>query len=192
MPDAARPTVVAVIGSPHARGATTMTVEMVTGELERHGIRCETLPLAEYIIQPCRDEEAGAPAGCQTDDAEFVFDKVYAADGLILASPVYFANVSAQMKAFMDRTNVHYLHGPPLAPLAVGLVAIGGQGGLKATIAAMQRFLTISCPTPPVVESVTGIAENTGAVRDPDRLRRQSLEMADRMAAALLRVKAAK
>jgi multimeric flavodoxin WrbA len=127
MADSARPTVVAVIGSPHAQGVTTMTVEMVTRQLEKHLIDCETLPLSEYIIQPCRDEEAaGAPAGCPTDDAEFVFDKVYAADGLILATPVYFANVSAQMKAFMDRTNPHYLHGPPLAPRVAGLVAIGG------------------------------------------------------------------
>jgi multimeric flavodoxin WrbA len=160
---------------------------MVTGELEKLGLRCETLPLFEYIIEPCRDQDHdGTRGSCPTDDAEFVFGKVYSADGLILATPVYFANVSAQLKAFMDRTNLRYLHGPPLTPRVAGLVAIGGQGGLKATVAAMQRFLMISCPTPPVMESVTGIAEAAGAVRDSAKLRRQALAMADRMADVLL------
>jgi multimeric flavodoxin WrbA len=182
------PSVVAIIGSPRAHGNAAAAVATATAELERRGIRCETLPLCQYLIEPCRGHEnCGTRRSCPVeDDAEEVYEKVYAADGLILATPVYFANVSAQMKAFMDRTNHRYLHGPPLAPRVAGLIAIGGQGGLKSTIAAMQRFLMISCPTPPAIEAVTGIAEKAGAARRSEQLREDLLEMARRMADVLL------
>jgi hypothetical protein len=46
------PSVVAVIGSPRARGNAATAVATVTAELERRGIRCEALPLCEYLIEP--------------------------------------------------------------------------------------------------------------------------------------------
>jgi multimeric flavodoxin WrbA len=182
------PRVVSVVASPRPRGNTHYVTELVTAELERRGIECRTLSLHEYNIEPCREQvEPGTPGTCPPqDDAETVYDLVYAADGLILASPVYFANVSAQMKAFMDRTNLRFLHGPPLAPRAVGLVAVGGQGGLKATVEAMQRFLDISCPHPPYVASVTGVAEGPGEVEGSDEVRRAARQMAGRVADILL------
>jgi multimeric flavodoxin WrbA len=54
-------------------------------------------------------------------------DRVWAADGLILATPIYFRNVSAQMKAFMDRTNDRFMREQYLTTKVVGLLVIGGM-----------------------------------------------------------------
>ena len=51
-------------------------------------------------------------------------EKVYAADGLILASPVYYENVSSQMKAFFDGNATRRFHEQWLAPQIVGLSAL--------------------------------------------------------------------
>jgi multimeric flavodoxin WrbA len=61
------------------------------------------------------------------DDAADILDAVYAADGLILATPVYYENVSAQMKAFMDRNAFRYAHDEWLRAKAVGLVAVTAE-----------------------------------------------------------------
>ena len=45
-----------------------------------------------------------------------VLETVYGADGLILASPVYWENVSSQMKVFMDRAATRYYHEERLTP----------------------------------------------------------------------------
>ena len=58
------------------------------------------------------------------DDATRVLDQVYAADGLNLASPVYYENVSSQMKAFIDRNVFRYYHDEWLMTKIVGKMAV--------------------------------------------------------------------
>jgi len=76
------------------------------------------------------------------DDAADILDAVYAADGLILATPVYYENVSAQMKAFMDRNAFRYAHDEWLRAKAVGLVAdTAGSAAERPELLAAARRL---------------------------------------------------
>jgi len=183
------PTVVAIVGSPRRHGNTAYATGLAVAELERRGIGCETISLAKVRLEPClAHDDCGTRERCpRRDDAEAVFDSVWAATGLILASPVFFATVSAQMKTFMDRTNHRYLHGPALHPKAVGLIAVGGQGGLKDTLRTMERYLEIMCPEMPTVETASGIADKLGDAEKSDALRESVVAMAGRLADALLR-----
>ena len=54
---------------------------------------------------------------------------VYAADGLLLATPVYYEDVSAQMKAFIDRNVYQYHHDVFLTPKVVGLLVVTAETG---------------------------------------------------------------
>lgn len=100
------PTVVALNGSPHAGiGNSAMMIEMLRPTLESQGLALEVINLAGKDIVYCQGcgwcMEKGA---CWIkDDHREIIERLLAADAVILASPVYFFHVTAQMKAFLDR-----------------------------------------------------------------------------------------
>ncbi len=100
-------TIVAVNGSPHAGiGNTAMMLEMLRPALAENGLSLEVINLCELDIDYC--------VGCGVcmekgrcwiqDDHAGIVERLLAADGIILASPVYFLHVTAQMKTFLDRS----------------------------------------------------------------------------------------
>jgi len=100
--------VVAVNGSARKNGNTAMLVEAVFAPLRAAGIECEMIELRGKDIRgctacgKCSEKKDGRCYG-RKDDGNAVIEKMGSADGLILASPVYFADVSTEMKAIMDR-----------------------------------------------------------------------------------------
>jgi multimeric flavodoxin WrbA len=106
--------VVAVNGSPHGVGGNTgQMLEMIATHLSEEGIDLEEINLAERSIEYC----VGCAlclekSGCwRNDDQREIIGKLLDADGIILAAPVYFGHVPAQMKAFIDRS-LGYGHKP--------------------------------------------------------------------------------
>jgi len=100
--------VVAFNGSPRVNGNTHQALEFVLQELRNEGIETELIDICREEIKPCR-----ACGSCRkskdercvmADDRlnEYV-QKMKAADGIIVGSPVYFGNMTAQTKAFLDR-----------------------------------------------------------------------------------------
>jgi multimeric flavodoxin WrbA len=100
-------TVVAVNGSPHSGfGNTAMMIGMLRDSLAAEGIAVETIHLCDRDIAYC--------IGCGhclekgkcwiMDDHAGIVERLLAADGVVLASPVYFSHVTAQMKTFIDRS----------------------------------------------------------------------------------------
>ena len=100
--------VVAFNGSARADGNTAALVRHVFAALETEGVETDLVNLAGERIRGCT-----ACGGCfekkdrrcvLTDDVvNDCVAKMDAADGIILASPTYFADVSAEMKALIDR-----------------------------------------------------------------------------------------
>jgi multimeric flavodoxin WrbA/putative sterol carrier protein len=100
-------TVVALNGSPHAGiGNTSLMIRMMEPALRREGIDLEEIFLTEKRIDYCIGCGVCMEKGkCwRSDDHAAIVDKVLEADGIILASPVYFKGVTAQMKTFIDRS----------------------------------------------------------------------------------------
>ena len=106
--------VVAVNGSPHEGfGNTSQMLTMLGENLSREGLELEEIFLSQYQIGFC--------TGCATclesgscwvrDDYNTVVRTVLEADAVILASPVYIFNITAQMKTFLDRS-LGYGHRP--------------------------------------------------------------------------------
>jgi multimeric flavodoxin WrbA/putative sterol carrier protein len=106
--------VVAINGSPHEGfGNTSQMLAMLRENLSREGLELEEIFLSKHQIGFC--------TGCATcletgacwvrDDYKSVVRTVLEADAVILASPVYFFNVTAQMKTFLDRS-LGYGHRP--------------------------------------------------------------------------------
>jgi multimeric flavodoxin WrbA len=100
--------VLAVNGSARAGGNTLHLLEAACAPLEEAGIAVEVVELGAKKIQGCTacsqcyKKQDGACHG-RRDFGNEVIEKMAEADGMLLGSPVYFADVTAEMKALIDR-----------------------------------------------------------------------------------------
>ncbi|MCF8043379.1 MAG: NAD(P)H-dependent oxidoreductase [Desulfarculaceae bacterium] len=100
-------TIVAVNGSPHGGiGNTSQMIEMLRPTLEAEGLALEVITLHDKEIDYCTGCAVCLEKGkCWIpDEHRGLVKRLLEADGIILASPVYFLHVTAQMKTFIDRS----------------------------------------------------------------------------------------
>lgn len=98
--------IISIIGSPRGKkGNTARLLNEVIKGAENMGAENETIFLRGDSVLPCRGcDKCHVKGYCfQKDKFEEIKLKIIKADGLILASPNYIFNVSAQLKSFMDR-----------------------------------------------------------------------------------------
>ncbi|MGW8303397.1 MAG: NAD(P)H-dependent oxidoreductase [Desulfobacterales bacterium] len=139
------PTIVAVNGSPHAGvGNTSMMIEMLRDPLSQKGFNLEIINLCENEINYCYGCGFCMEKGkCWIDDDHrSIAQRLLAADGIIFASPVYIFSVTAQMKAFLDRS-LAYAHKPRSSwkpGMSVCVSAGFGETGVGDYLADMLRF----------------------------------------------------
>ena len=99
--------IVAFSASPRRNGNSDILAGRLLEGAEAAGATVEKVRLHGLDIRPCTacescQKDPGA-ACIQNDDMHGLIGKVRAADGLVLASPIYFFTVNAQMKLFPDR-----------------------------------------------------------------------------------------
>jgi NAD(P)H-dependent FMN reductase len=97
--------VLGILGSPRAAGNSNTLLEQALAGAASAGARTEVLRVAELAIAGCRScgycEDAD---GCQIQDAmQEVYPRLLSADVILLATPVFFYGVPAQLKALIDR-----------------------------------------------------------------------------------------
>jgi multimeric flavodoxin WrbA len=100
--------VVAFNGSARKDGNTAILVNVVFKELKKAGIKTELVQLAGKKIRGCIAcmkcfENQDKRCALKGDVLNDCIEKMLEADGIILASPTYFTDVSAEMKALIDR-----------------------------------------------------------------------------------------
>ena len=93
-------------GSPRKGGNTDLLVEaFVKGASQKHHV--EVVSVHDYKVNPCMGCNAcfkSESNSCvQKDDMPLIYEKMAVADMLVIASPVYFYGLSAQLKAVIDR-----------------------------------------------------------------------------------------
>ena len=103
--------VVAFNGSPRKEGNTFQSLQIVLAELQNEGIETELVQVGGKALHGCT-----ACYGCyknkdrecviKKDDLNSYVAKMIEADGMIIGSPVYFSNVTSEVKAFMDRAGL--------------------------------------------------------------------------------------
>lgn len=101
--------VLAINSSARKDGNTALLINTVFKELHKEGIETELIQLGGKMIEPCKACWAcGGKKNCihKNDMFQEIFEKMTQADGIILGSPVYTANISANMQAFLERASV--------------------------------------------------------------------------------------
>lgn len=136
--------VLAINSSARKDGNTAILINRVFEELNKEGIETEMIQLAGKVIEPCK--ACWACSGLQNcvhrkDNFREIFEKMKEADGILLGSPVYLANVSANMQALLERAAVVADGAPGLFAHKVGAaVAAVRRGGALQAVDAMNHF----------------------------------------------------
>ena len=118
--------IVVLAGSPRKNGNTDRLADaFVKGASDYHDV--EVISVHDYKVSPCSGcntcFSSAGHACVQNDDMQLIYNKLSKADTVIIASPVYFYGISAQLKAVIDR-----LHNPIRNEFAIrrlGLILVG-------------------------------------------------------------------
>jgi multimeric flavodoxin WrbA len=142
--------VVAFNGSARKDGNTAIMVRQVFGELEKEGIETEMVQFSGQTIRGCtacykcfgnKDQRCAV----KTDIANDCIEKMLEADGIILASPTYFADVSAELKALIDRAGFVAKANKDMFARKVGAAVVAvRRGGSIHAFDSMNHFFLIS------------------------------------------------
>jgi len=161
--------VLAIVGSPHSDwGCTYRLTRRMLEECESLGAETEIILLQNHKINYCKGCGSCLVKGrCpQKDDVETIQGKMMEADGIVMASPVYFMHVTGLMKNFIDRClpmgHRPSLHGKYGAAVSVYL----GVGDVEAVARYMLNFLTFQGAYP--VGMLTALAHNIMELREED------------------------
>jgi multimeric flavodoxin WrbA len=103
--------VIAFNGSPRKDGNTNILVNYVLRELEQEGIETELIHLGGQSIKGCDEcylcaQRKDKRCAIKSDKINEYIEKILEADGVILGSPAFFAEVTTEMKAFIDRVGM--------------------------------------------------------------------------------------
>jgi multimeric flavodoxin WrbA len=97
--------IIAIYGSPRRKGNTAALLKKAVEGAREAGAAVDEIVLRDLKLSPCLEiygcKESGECA--IKDDFQSVRDRILAAEGLMLASPIFFYTVSAHTKILMDR-----------------------------------------------------------------------------------------
>lgn len=103
--------VVAFSGSARKDGNTALVAKRCLAELEAEGIETELVQLSGKKVRGCIAcfkcmEKKNRRCAVDKDDVNEYIEKMLGADGIVLASPTYFADITPEMKALIDRSGM--------------------------------------------------------------------------------------
>ncbi|MBQ9057864.1 MAG: flavodoxin family protein [Atopobiaceae bacterium] len=137
--------VLIINGSPRKDGNTTLALAEMEKIFAEEGIECEQVRVGNQAIRGC------IACGHCFEAHQCVFDdivnelapKFEEADGLVVASPVYYASANATLVATLDR--LFYSTGHINKTMKVGAsVVVARRGGASATFDELNKYFTIS------------------------------------------------
>jgi len=168
--------VIYISGSPRKKSNTDFLLKRL-----RSTTGGEFFKLVDLEIAPCVSCWACRKTHiCAIDDdmSQVLVPKMLAAEAIVLGTPVYFNNVTAQIKAFIDRTWA--LRGQ-LRNKVGGAVVVGRRYGAEGAITAINAFF-LKHEMLIANRGISGIAFRSGEITDDN----ESLQATDRLAARIL------
>jgi multimeric flavodoxin WrbA len=141
--------VVAFNGSARKDGNTAILIRKVFSELKSEGIDTELIQLASKTIRGCTTcrkcyENKDRRCAADNDIANECIEKMLEADGIILGSPVYFSDVTTEMKALIDRAGYVARANSDMLRRKVGAgIVAARRAGCIHTLDSINHFFLI-------------------------------------------------
>jgi multimeric flavodoxin WrbA len=184
--------VVALLGSPRKKGNSTVLAKQIINGAKSAGAKVETVYLNGLNIRPCQGCYACKKknsSGCAVDDdMQPLYPKLLESDAWIIASPVYWFNMSAQTKIFMDRCFALWNDDPDINPLYKKRIAIAMSYGdsdpfSSGCVNALRSFQdAFRYAGARIVGMVYGSAEKPGEIASNEELMDEAEELGKRLA----------
>ena len=136
--------VLMINGSPRVNGNTTVALAELQKTFAENGIDTETIQVGNELIKGCIGCGYCYKNGrCVTDDiVNEIAEKFEQCDGLIVASPVYYASANGALVALLDR--LFYSTSFNKTMKGGASVAVARRGGCSATFDQLNKYFTIS------------------------------------------------
>lgn len=184
--------VLAFNGSPRKGGNTEILINHVFSELEKEGVKTESVQLSRKNIHGCIAcykcfENRDGRCSVKDDSANDYIEKMAGANGIILASPVYFADMTAEMKALIDRAGFVSMANGGLYKNKIGAsVAVLRRTGGIHTIDSLNHFFLAGQMI--IAGRAIGIGRNVGDVQNDEEGVQLAKTLGQRMAWLLKKV----
>lgn len=142
--------VIGINGSPRREGNTGLLIKTVFEELEKEGIETELIQLGGKVVHGCTAcgkcrEIKDARCHIKNDLLNEIIAKMIEADGIILGSPVYFADITPEMKALIDVSGYVTRGNGHLLKRKVGAaVIVERRGGALHAFETINNFFLIN------------------------------------------------
>ena len=171
--------IVAVNGSPRRNGNTRLLLEAVLAPLAKAGWETELVQAGGKNLHGCRACRRcfeNQDRRCSYDDDEFngIYEKLLAADAMVIGSPTYFADITPEAKAFIDRAGyVAMANGGLFAgKIGAGVVAVRRAGAVHAFDSINHMFLICRMIVPGSMYWNIGFGRERGEVeKDEEGIR---------------------
>ena len=141
--------IIGLNGSPRREGNTASILRAALDGARESGVETEIIFVHEVMIKEKRPFCTACESPCQGvcyrgTEYETALKKISDADGLLVASPVYFGTVSAQLKSFWDKTR-RLRGGKNLLNTVGGALSVGAArfGGQETTIKAIHSMMFV-------------------------------------------------
>ncbi len=107
--------VLAVNGSPRKSGNTSIMLDWALEELKNEGVETEVRQIGGHLVPGCKacgvcGKNQDMRCVQKDDPVNEIIAKMVEADGIILGSPVYFADLTPELKALIDRAGFVTMH----------------------------------------------------------------------------------
>ena len=135
--------VLMINGSPRVDGNTSIALKEMEGIFQQEGIEVETVQVGNQAVRGCiACGYCGKNGKCVFDDVvNELAPKFEAADGLVVASPVYYASANATLVAVLDRL-FYSTHFDKTMKVGASVVC-ARRGGCSATYDELNKYFTI-------------------------------------------------
>lgn len=136
--------VLMINGSPRKDGNTSIALEEMRKTFEAEGVETEIVRVGNQNVRGCiACGRCGETGKCVFDDVvNELAPKFQAADGLVVASPVYYASANATLIAVLDRL-FYSSHFDKTMKVGASVVC-ARRGGCSATFDELNKYFTIS------------------------------------------------
>jgi len=130
--------VLGIMGSPRIKGNTDLLLDEALKGTRSQGAEVEKIVVDRLKIAPCREYYGCLKDGSCVirDDMDDIYPKLLEADGIIVASPIFFYGLTAQLKALIDRCQAlwarkYILHNLPDSARKGVFIGVGATRGEK-------------------------------------------------------------
>src|SRR6185369_14095295 len=135
--------VMVLAGSPRKGGNSELLCDQFIRGATESGNQVEKIFVCDMKINYCTACDAcqGNGGRCvQKDDMAEILDKMISANVLVMATPVYFYTMNAQMKTLIDRTYARYTEVSNKEMYFIMTAAVGNKELLKRTLESLRGF----------------------------------------------------